>query len=138
MKFKATLAGLLLAGFALSAGDASAQPHRAGPSYLYPDPATTPGVVNPDITQGNIGQTICNPQWSTKSIRPPVSYTNHLKAQQLAAARFKDKTGCRATPARAWVALVVRSNRSTATVATRRRSRRGQRSVSVPDQPACS
>src|SRR2546425_493317 len=46
MKFKATLAGLLLAGFALSAGDASAQPHRAGPSYLYPDPATTPGVVN--------------------------------------------------------------------------------------------
>src|SRR5437899_5626739 len=29
---------------------------------------------------------------STKSIRPPVSYTNHLKAQQLAASRFKDKT----------------------------------------------
>src|SRR5437870_1140622 len=92
MKFKATLAGLLLAGFALSAGDASAQPHRAGPSYLYPDPATTPGVVNPDITQGNMGETICNPNWSTKSIRPPVSYTNHLKVQQLAASKFKDKT----------------------------------------------
>src|SRR6266571_5697947 len=83
MKFKATLAGLLLAGFALSAGDASAQPHRAGPSYLYPDPATTPGVVNPDITQANVHETICNYQWSTKSIRPPVSYTNHQKAQQV-------------------------------------------------------
>src|SRR5437660_7447025 len=93
MKFKATLAGLLLAGFALSAGDASAQPHRAGPSYLYPDPATTPGVVNPDITQGNIGETICNPNWSTKSIRPPVSYTNHLKVQQLAASNRLRKKG---------------------------------------------
>src|SRR2546428_1074430 len=92
MKFKATLAGLLLVGFALSAGDASAQPHRAGPSYLYPDPATTPGVVNPDITQANIHETICNPQWSTKSIRPPVSYTGNLKKQQLAAPRYKDKT----------------------------------------------
>src|SRR5437899_1212119 len=91
MKFKATLAGLVLAGLALSAG-AVAQPLRAGPSYLYPDPVTTPGALNPDITQANIRETICNPQWSTKTIRPPVSYTNHLKAQQITASRFKDKT----------------------------------------------
>jgi hypothetical protein len=62
-----------------------------GPKYLYPDPAVTPGGVNPDITQGNIDQTICNPHWSTKTIRPPASYTNTLK-QQLAASKFKDKT----------------------------------------------
>jgi hypothetical protein len=64
---------------------------RVGPSYLYPAHKTAPGVVNPDITQANIDQTICNPQWSTDSIRPPRSYTNHLKQQQLAAAHATDK-----------------------------------------------
>jgi len=49
-------------------------------------------VTNPQVTQANIQQTICNPQWSTKSIRPPVSYTGNLKKQQLAAPRYKDKT----------------------------------------------
>jgi hypothetical protein len=65
---------------------------RAGPSYLYPDPTQTPGAVNPDISQANVQATICNPNWSTKSIRPPASYTNALKKQQLADARFEDKT----------------------------------------------
>jgi hypothetical protein len=65
---------------------------RVGPSYLYPAHATTPGLVNPDITQANIDQTICYPQWSTTSIRPPVSYTNSLKTKQLAAAHATDKT----------------------------------------------
>jgi len=55
---------------------AAASVIRVGPSYLYPAPATTPRLVNPDTTQTNIDQTICNPQWSTKSIRPAVSYTN--------------------------------------------------------------
>src|SRR5467141_1339840 len=65
---------------------------RVGPSYLYPDPTLTPGATNPDITQANINQTICNPQWSTKSIRPPVADTKTLKAKQLATARYTDKT----------------------------------------------
>jgi hypothetical protein len=30
---------------------------RVGPSYLYPDHATTPGVTNPQVTQANIQQT---------------------------------------------------------------------------------
>lgn len=37
------------------------------------------GVPNPRITQANISQNICNRNWSTKSIRPPTSYTNPLK-----------------------------------------------------------
>lgn len=41
------------------------------------------GVTNPDITQANIKDNICNKNWSTKSIRPPVSFTNKLKAFQL-------------------------------------------------------
>ena len=65
---------------------------RVGPSSLYPDPTLTPGATNPDITQATIAATICNPQWSTKTIRPPASYTNTLKKQQLGATRYVDKT----------------------------------------------
>jgi len=35
-------------------------------------------VVNPDIHQNNIDQTICVPGW-TATVRPPTSYTNKLK-----------------------------------------------------------
>ena len=42
-----------------------------------------PGMINPDVTQSNINKTICVPHW-TKTIRPPVSYTNKLKKQQMA------------------------------------------------------
>ena len=65
---------------------------RVGPSYLYPAHAVAPGLANPDITQANIHQTICSPTWSTKSIRPPVAYTNHLKQQQLASSHATDQT----------------------------------------------
>ncbi len=64
---------------------------RIGPSYLYPDPAITLGVPNPDVTQANIQQTICVSHW-TATIRPAPSYTDHLKAQQLQAARSTDKS----------------------------------------------
>jgi hypothetical protein len=77
---------------AMDARLAAATVTRVGPSYLYPAHGSTPGLVNPDITQTNIDQTICNPQWSTKSIRPPVSYTNTLKTMQLAASQATDKT----------------------------------------------
>ncbi len=50
-------------------------------SGLYP-PAGY-GVVNPDINQANIKDNLCNKNWSTKSIRPPVSQTNKIKAQQV-------------------------------------------------------
>ena len=49
------------------------------------DTTRTPGVANPDITQANIGENICAPRgtWSTKSIRPPSSYTTALKKIQM-------------------------------------------------------
>jgi len=56
---------------------------RAGPAWAYPDPNRTPGFVNPNITQANIEETICNPNWSTKNIRPPASYTTKLKRAQI-------------------------------------------------------
>jgi hypothetical protein len=56
---------------------------RVGPASAYPDSGRTPGFVNPDITQANVEETICNPNWSTRSIRPPESYTSRLKSQQM-------------------------------------------------------
>ena len=44
--------------------------------------ALTPGVLNPDVTQSTIRDTICRRGW-TRTVRPPVSYTNALKARQL-------------------------------------------------------
>jgi len=48
-----------------------------------PDPVKTPGAINPLVTQDNIKTTICVKGW-TKTIRPPVTYTNRLKKKQMA------------------------------------------------------
>jgi hypothetical protein len=55
-----------------------------------PDPNRTPGRANPNVTQQNIKRTICKSGW-TDTIRPPVSYTNKLKIQQVREYRYKDK-----------------------------------------------
>jgi hypothetical protein len=60
-----------------------AQSHRIGPAEIYPDPVRTPGAANPQVTQQNIKDTICNPHWSTKLVRPPAGYTSKLKRKQL-------------------------------------------------------
>lgn len=44
----------------------------------------TPGVVNPDVTQATIADTICRRGW-TRTIRPPTDYTNELKREQMRA-----------------------------------------------------
>jgi hypothetical protein len=43
-----------------------------------PDPACTPGAIDPAVTQENIHQTICVPGYS-KTVRPPVGVTNLMK-----------------------------------------------------------
>ena len=57
---------------------------RVGQSWLRASATLTPGVTNPDVTQRTIHSTICITGW-TKTIRPPVDYTNRLKREQLAA-----------------------------------------------------
>jgi hypothetical protein len=42
----------------------------------------TPGVLNPDVHQETIGQTICVSGW-TRTIRPSTAYTSELKAEQM-------------------------------------------------------
>ncbi len=61
---------------ALDAGDdAVSVPYTA-------DPARTPGVLNPEVTQATIHSTICVRGW-TRTIRPPSSYTSDLKLKQM-------------------------------------------------------
>jgi len=55
-----------------------------------PNPALTPGVVNPDVTQENIGQTICMPGW-TRTVRPPAGYTSALKRRQIRQYGYADR-----------------------------------------------
>lgn len=61
---------------------------KSGPGYIYP---LVPGAIdqetsNQDPQAGiSMWNTICNAgNWSTKSIRPPVSYTNGIKVDALA------------------------------------------------------
>jgi hypothetical protein len=50
---------------------------------LVASPTLTPGVLNPDVTQATIADTICRTGW-TRTIRPPSSYTSALKIEQMA------------------------------------------------------
>jgi hypothetical protein len=45
--------------------------------------ALTPGVLNPSVTQATLRATVCRRGW-TRTVRPPVDYTNALKTRQLA------------------------------------------------------
>ena len=61
---------------------------RGGPApgAVVADPVRTPGVLNPDVTQATIRSTICRHGW-TRTIRPPVEYTDGLKRTQMRAYR---------------------------------------------------
>lgn len=83
MKRNGALAALAVALLILTPQADRAQSNRVGPSEIYPDSARTPGAPNPDITQRNIQDTICSRHWSTRTIRPPSSYTSRLKREQL-------------------------------------------------------
>jgi hypothetical protein len=48
----------------------------------FPDPTCTPGEIDPSVTQSNIKTTICVAGY-TGMVRPPVSYTDALKVQQI-------------------------------------------------------
>ena len=58
-----------------------------------PDPACTPGAVNPGVTQADLDSTICKSGW-TKTIRPAVAKTNKMKAATAKAYNLSpDETG---------------------------------------------
>lgn len=54
-----------------------------------PSPTMTPGALDPSVTQANIHQTVCVKGY-TKTVRPPVYYTNKLKKVQIRAYGYSD------------------------------------------------
>ena len=50
--------------------------------WVMQNKQATPGALNKDVTQANIATTVCKSGW-TATIRPTVTYTNKLKADQL-------------------------------------------------------
>lgn len=60
------------------------------PDWVLPNSVLTPGALNPDVSQSNIADNVCKANW-TGTVRPPVSYTNNLKASQLSGS-YVDET----------------------------------------------
>ena len=56
----------------------------ASPGAVLADPVRTPGVLNPDVTPATLRSTVCRHGW-TRTIRPPVEYTDGLKRAQMRA-----------------------------------------------------
>ncbi len=79
----ARLVGLSVLSFAVLARPLHAQ-------SPLPDPKLTPGAVNPDVTQQTIETTICVRGW-TRLVRPPESYTEPLKREQIALYGYRDR-----------------------------------------------
>ena len=55
-----------------------------------PDRHCTPGATYARVTQATIGRTICVPGW-TATVRPPESYTESLKREQITEYGYRDK-----------------------------------------------
>ena len=55
-----------------------------------PNPALTPGALNPRVTQATIRSTICVPGF-TRGIRPPEGYTERLKREGIRAYGYTDR-----------------------------------------------
>ncbi len=52
--------------------------------YSRPDPACTPGALNPAVTQATVQKTICLHGW-TEKVRPPEAVTEREKEASMAA-----------------------------------------------------
>jgi hypothetical protein len=56
---------------------------------FLPNPAWQPGAIDPSVTQDNIQSTICVSGY-TSTIRPPASYTDKLKKEQIQQYGYSD------------------------------------------------
>ena len=60
---------------------AGCQARGTGPATYRPDPACTPGGIDPKVTQANLASTICKSGY-TATVRPPSSETGKAKTAQ--------------------------------------------------------
>lgn len=59
------------------------------PQAWLPDLTCTPGTIDHAVTQENLNDTICKSGY-TQTVRPPTSYTNNLKKQQIEDYGYED------------------------------------------------
>jgi hypothetical protein len=87
----ALASGSTIAAAVPAAADATVAIHcHASDRARLPDARCTPGVRYSKVTQANIGRTICKSGW-TSTVRPPESYTEKLKRQQIVEYGYRDK-----------------------------------------------
>ena len=82
---------------AATAADSTGVPASATGAALHchsvnglPDRHCTPGATYARVTQATIGRTICVRGW-TATVRPPESYTENLKREQIVEYGYRDK-----------------------------------------------
>ena len=85
-----SLVELVLLALAMAAVVAALPRCSGGPasSAVRASWSLTPGVLNADVTQATIRSTICRQGW-TRTVRPPVVYTNELKRRGLRQYRLR-------------------------------------------------
>jgi hypothetical protein len=87
---RATLLALAATVVACAATPAAAHAATCTQSHLpLQDPYCQIGTINPDVSQSTIDTTICVSGW-TSTVRPPTSYTNSLKQQQIGEYGYSD------------------------------------------------
>jgi hypothetical protein len=74
--------GTLVDDMKLSPGQCHVKVVDQAKGAVLPDPACTPGAVDPAVTQENLKTTICRGGY-TKSVRPPANVTNPAKTASL-------------------------------------------------------
>jgi hypothetical protein len=95
IRFQAVPSGLKVGPGPMATYSIQAQPASGSCHYTFvgadplPDRGCTPGAINPEVTQANIGSTICRSGY-TESIRPPKSVT---EVEKRASARAYDYSG---------------------------------------------
>lgn len=80
--FLIVAAAAVVAGMPAMAHDWTAPDGRTAAqliaAHVLPDPSTTPGVLNPDVSDATKAQTVCKAGW-TATVRPPTGWTDKLR-----------------------------------------------------------
>ena len=77
-------AGETLGAWPLVTPSAASEPGSCHANNRLPDPACTPGALDPRVTQATITTTICTRGW-TATVRPAESVTEPIKRERMAA-----------------------------------------------------
>jgi hypothetical protein len=84
------LAAALLPTGSVLAQQANSAPAQGVVAPALPNPAFTPGAIDPAVTPQNLQSTVCVKGYTAK-VRPDKKYTNRMKRQQLRQFNYADR-----------------------------------------------